>query len=73
MANYQEARVKLTNAQLNKSKSAAKYKIGTILRLNEKNFEDDELPHDIFLTRQTTKIRNAFANNISTDITLSKA
>ena len=73
MANYQEARVKLTNAQLNKSKSAAKYKIGTILRLNEKNFEDDELPHDIFLTRQTTKIRNAFVNNISTDITLSKA
>ena len=73
MANYQEARVKLTNAQLNKSKSAAKYKIGTILRLNKKNFEDDELPHDIFLTRQTTKIRNAFANNVSTDITLSKA
>ena len=73
MANYQEARVKLTNAQLNKSKSAAKYKIGTILRLNKKNFEDDELPHDVFLTRQTTKIRNAFANNISTDITLSKA
>ena len=73
MANYQEARVKLTNAQLNKSKSAAKYKIGTILRLNKKNFEDDELPHDVFLTRQTTKIRNAFANNISTGITLSKA
>ena len=31
------------------------------------------MPHELFLTkRQTTKIRNAFANNISTDIRLSK-
>ena len=74
MANYQEARVKLTNTQLNKLKSAAKNKTGTILRLNKKNFEDEELPHELFLTtRQTTKIRNAFANNMSTDIKLSKA
>ena len=36
-------------------------------------FEDEELPHEIFLTtRQTTKIRNAFANNMSTDIRLIK-
>ena len=74
MANYQEARVKLTNTQLNKLKSAAKNKTGTILRPNRKNFEDEELPHDLFLTtRQAIKIRNAFANNISTDIKLSKA
>ena len=32
------------------------------------------MPHELFLTtRQTTKIRNAFANNMSTDIKLSKA
>ena len=32
------------------------------------------MPHEFFLTiRQATKIRNAFANNISTDIKLSKA
>ena len=69
MSNYQEAIVKLTNEQLNKSKSAAKSKTGTILRLNKKNFEDEELPHELFLTtRQTTKIRNTFANNITTDI-----
>ena len=37
MANYQEARVKLTNTQLNKLKSTAKNETGTILRLN-KNF-----------------------------------
>ena len=37
------------------------------------NFEDEELPLDLFLTtRQTTKIRNAFANIMSTDIKRSK-
>ena len=71
MANYQEARVKLTNTQLSKLKSAAKNKTGTILRL--KKFEDEELPNELFLTtRQTTKIVNALANFKSTDIKLSK-
>ena len=74
MANYQEKRVKLTNTHLNKLKSSARNKTGTILRLNKKSFEDEELPDELFLTtRQTTKIRNAFANNMSTDIKLSKA
>ena len=46
----------------------------TILKLNQKNFEDEELPHELVLAKiQTTRIRNAFANNISTDIKLSKA
>ena len=35
MANYREARVKLTNTQLNKLKSAAKNKRGTTFRLNK--------------------------------------
>ena len=39
MANYQEARVKLTNTKLNKLKSAAKSKAGTILRLNKKTLK----------------------------------
>ena len=74
MANYQEARVKITNTQLSKLKSVAKNKTWTILRLNKKNFEDEELPHIFFLTtRKTTKVRNAVANNMSTDIKLSKA
>ena len=73
MANYQEVRVKLTNAKLNKLKATANNKRGTISRLNKKNFEDDELPHELILTtRQTTKIRNSFASNMSTDIKLSK-
>ena len=74
MTNYQEVRVKLRNAQVNKSKSAANNKTGTILRLNKKNLEDKELQHELFLTtRQTTKIKNAFANNMSRYIKLSKA
>ena len=74
MTNYQEARFKLTNTQLNQLKSAAKNKTGTILRLNKKNLEDEKLAHELFLRiRQTTKIENVFANNTSTDIILSKA
>ena len=65
MLSYQKARVKLTNTQLNKLKSVAKNKTGTTLRLNKRNFEDEELPHELFLTaRQTTKIKNGFANNM---------
>ena len=74
MTNYQKARVKLTNTQLSKLKSATKNKAGSILRLNKKNFDDEELSHVLFIqTRQTTKIRNAFADNMSTDIKVSKA
>ena len=36
MVKHQDARVKLTNTQLNKLKSAAKNKKGTILRLQKK-------------------------------------
>ena len=73
MANYQEARVKLTNTQLNKLTSAAKNKTVTILRLNKKNFEDKEFPHELFLTtRQTTKPKMAFASKMPTDMKLSK-
>ena len=50
MANYQETKVKLTNTQLNKLKFAAKNKTAKILRINKKNFEDEELPHELFLT-----------------------
>ena len=49
-ASYQEARVKLTNTQLNKLQSPAKNKIGTILRSNKNNVENEELTHKIFLT-----------------------
>ena len=65
---------KLINTQLNKLRSAAKNKTGTTLRLTKKVFEEEQLPHELFLTtRQITKIRNAFANNMSTDKKLSNA
>ena len=74
MANYQEVTVTLTNTQLSKLKSAAENKTETILRINKTSFEDEELLHELFLTiRQTTKIRNAFTNDTSTNIQLSKA
>ena len=74
MENYQGAKVKLANTQLNKLKSAAKNKTGINLRINMKNIQDEELLHELFLTtRKTSKIRNAFANNLPTHINLSKA
>ena len=37
-------------------------------------FDGDNLPHELFLTtRQNTKLRNAFNNNMSTDMKLSRA
>ena len=52
--------------------TVARNRIGTILRLNKKNFEDEKLLHELFITtRQKTKIGNAFANNMSTNIKLS--
>ena len=73
LENYQEARVKWTNTHLNKVKLASKNKKEAILRLNKKNFEDEELQHELFLTRrQATKIKNVFANNMSRHIKLSQ-
>ena len=73
MANYEEARIKLSNIQLNKSKSTAENKTGTTLRINKKHFQDQELPHELILTtRKRTKI-SAFAKNMSTYIKISKS
>ena len=37
-------------------------------------FNGNDLPHELILTtRQKTKLRNAFNNNMSTDLKLSKA
>ena len=64
MAHYQDARVKVTSTQLNKLKSAVKNKTRTILRINKKKFQEEELTHDLFLTiGQTTKILLTKRNN----------
>ena len=55
-------------------KKSVKSNEGAILRLGIKNFNKDELPHELLLTtRQNTKVRNAINNNLATDIKLSKA
>ena len=74
MFEYNTVNAKLSNSQLNKLKSAAKNRQETPLRVSAKMFNSDNLPHELFLTtRQTTKLRNAIENNMSTDIKSSKA
>ena len=74
MASSGEVTVKLTNNHLENLKSAAKNKTGSTLMITKKNIQDEELPHELFLsTKQRTKIGNSFADNMSTDIKLSKA
>ena len=65
---------KLSDSQLNKLKRAVKNKQGTTLRMNARMFSANNLPHELLLTtRQTTKLRNAIENNMSTDIKLPTA
>ena len=74
MIEYSKLNCKLTNVQLNKLKKVVKSNEGVTLRLGIKNFNKDELPHELLLTtRQNTKLRNAINNNLATNIKLSKA
>ena len=69
MVEYSKINCKLRNVQLNKFKKADKSNEGASLRLGIKNFNKDELPHELLLTtRQNTKLRNAINNNLATDI-----
>ena len=74
MVEYTKIDTKLSNLQLNKLKKATTNNEGVTLRIGVKNFNKEDLPHELLLTtRKTTKIRNAINNNMSTDIKLSKA
>ena len=74
MVVYNTVNDKLSNSQLNILKGAVKNNEGTTLRISAKMFNGNSLPHELLLTtRQTTKLRNAIENNMSTDIKLSKA
>ena len=65
MVEYSKENVKLSNTQLKKLKSAVEDNTGTTLRISLKMFDGDDLLHELLLTtRQKTKIRNAFNNNI---------
>ena len=70
--NYEKERVKLTNSQLNKLTHAAKNKTGITLRITTKNFQHEELSHELLVTpSQKTKIKKV--NNMLTDIKFRKA
>ena len=73
MVEYSKVNVKLSDTQLKKLKTAVKDKTGTTLRMSLKMFNGNDLPHELLLTtRQKTKLRNAFNNNMSTDLKLSR-
>ena len=70
MVEYSKVNGKLSDIQLRKLKTAVKDKKGTTLRISLNMFNGNDLPHELLLT---TRLRNAFNNNILTDLKLSKA
>ena len=74
MVEYSKVNVKLADTQLKKLKTAVKNKTRTTLRISFKMFNGNDLPHELLLTtKQKIKLRNAFNNNMSTDLKPSKA
>ena len=74
MVEYSKVNVKLSDTQVKELKDAVKNNTGTTLRISLEIFDKNNLPHELLLTtRQKTKLGNAFNNNMSADIKLSKA
>ena len=74
MVEYSKVNVKLSDTQLKTLKTAVKNKTGTTLRISLKTFNRNDFPHELPLkARQKIKLRNAFNNNMSTDLKLSNA
>ena len=77
MTQYNTLNVKLSNSQLNKLKSGIKNGTEVTLNLSSNVIgntnEEYNFPHNLLLTNtQVSKLCKAFANNSSTNITLSK-
>ena len=76
MTQYNSLNVKLSNSKLNKLKSAIKNETEVSLILSSKIIgnSDDEtyFPHKLLLTNRPANLHRAFANNLSTDVKLSK-
>ena len=72
MMQYNSLNVKLSNSQLNKSKSAIKNETEVVLRLSSKMIGDNETNfcHKLLTNRQVANLCKAFANYLSTDIKL---
>ena len=75
MTQHNSLHVKLSNSQVIRLKSAIKNETELVLRLSSNMIGDNEtnFPHELLLTnRQVANLRKAFANQLSTDIKLSK-
>ena len=73
MVQYNKIDLPLTNLQFKKIADAVKNKNGTTIRLSNKNFNKNQLIHELYLTeRQLTELREKVENNMSTDMKLSK-
>ena len=69
MVEYSKVNVKLSDTQLKKLKNTVKSKTGATFRMSLKMLDGNELPHELLLTTgQKKKLRNAFNNNMSTDL-----
>ena len=73
MTQYNSLNVKLSNSQLNKSKSAIKNKTDVVLRLSSNMIDNSNdqtnFPHKL-TNRQVANLRKDFANYTSTDTKL---
>ena len=77
MTQYSSLNVKLSNSQLNNLKSVTEDEAKVVLRLSSNVIGDSDdktnLSYNLLITnRQVANLRKAFANNLSTDIKLSK-
>ena len=69
MVKYSKVNLKLTDTQLKKLKTAVKNKTGATLSMSLKMLDENDLLHELLLTkRQKTKLGNVFNNNMSTDL-----
>ena len=74
MVEYSKVNAKLLDAQMKKLKTPDKKKTGATLRISLKMLDGNDLLHELLLTTgQKAKLRNAFNNNMSTDLILPKA
>ena len=74
MVQYNKANVKLSYQRLYQLEKTVKNQAGVALKMNFKMFNGNNLHHELLLTaRQTTRLRNEFENNMSSNIKLSKA
>ena len=64
MVEYSKVNVKLSDNQQKNYKQ--------LLKIKQEQLWESDLPHELLLTRQKTKLRNTFNNNMSTNLKLSK-